>query len=477
LDGGTGDDTYQISNVTANAIISDSKGNADKLDFSKATVRVTIDLSKTGGQTVFTPGNTKTLTVKGVENVIGSPQADVITGDKLANTIWGGAGNDTIHGGAGNDSLFGEGGDDLLYGDAGNDVLVGGEGNDSLAGGAGNDTYAFNADVLLGSDTVTELSGGGTDTLDFSSTTTVGVTVDLSKTVPQAVVAGNLVLTLSAGNVIENAIGGALGDVLIGNALANRLEGREGDDMLVGGAGNDTLVGGAGNDTYRFDPSQALGTDTVIELPSGGTDTLDLSSTATVGVTVNLAKKGIQTAVPKKLTLSLSAGNVIENVIGGGGDDVLVGNALDNVLSGGAGNDILLGGAGKDTLVGGPLSGDGRDIFFGGSGEDTLHGGGGDDLLFGGISTFHNEKTGAPDLAALNAIMAEWKSTAHSYPDRVKYLLDGGGLNKKYKLTGKLLSDSATDTMWGEGEQDWFLVHPEDLTSDLAPLETTTTPL
>ncbi len=57
------------------------------------------------------------------------------------------------------------------------------------------------------------------------------------------------------------------------------------------------------------------------------------------------------------------------------------------------------------------------------------------------------------DLAALNAIMAEWKST-DSYADRVKYLLDGGGLNKKYKLSGKLLSDSAADSLWGEGKQD-----------------------
>jgi len=186
-------------------------------------------------------------------------------------------------------------------------------------------------------------------------------------------------------------------------------------------------------------------------------------------VTVNLAKKGTQTVVSRKLSLKLSAGDVIENVFGGGGDDMLIGNALDNVLNGGAGNDILLGGGGNDTLVGGPASGDGRDILFGGSGQDALHGGGADDLLFGGISAYHNETKGKVDLAALNAIMAKWKSL-HSYADRVTCLLDGGGLNRKYKLRGKLLADSAIDTLYGEGEQDWFLIHAEDLTPDLDPL-------
>jgi Ca2+-binding RTX toxin-like protein len=180
--------------------------------------------------------------------------------------------------------------------------------------------------------------------------------------------------------------------------------------------------------------------------------------------------------VAKKLSLVLSAGNVVENVIGGGGNDLLIGNALENVLNGGVGNDILLGGAGNDTLVGGPASGDGRDILFGGSGLDALRGGGSEDLLFGGISAFHNETKGTADLAALNAIMAEWKS-AHSYAERVTYLLDGGGLNKKYKLRGKLPSDSAADSLFGEGEQDWFLAHDDDLTPDLDPLTETRTSL
>ena len=51
---------------------------------------------------------------------------------------------------------------------------------------------------------------------------------------------------------------------------------------------------------------------------------------------------------------------MIENAIGGNGNDVITGNGIANVLTGGAGNDYLNGGAGADTLVGGV----GNDIYI-----------------------------------------------------------------------------------------------------------------
>ncbi|WP_430450515.1 M10 family metallopeptidase C-terminal domain-containing protein [Rhodophyticola sp.] len=48
---------------------------------------------------------------------------------------------------------------------------------------------------------------------------------------------------------------------------------------------------------------------------------------------------------------TVAAGVVIENAIGGAGDDALTGNDADNILTGGAGNDTLRGGAGTDTAV------------------------------------------------------------------------------------------------------------------------------
>ena len=97
-------------------------------------------------------------------------------------------------------------------------------------------------------------------------------------------------------------------------------------------------------------------------------------------------------------------------------------------------------------------------------------------MLYGGLATCFNERKGKPDPAAL-AVMAEWKSP-HGYARRVKYLFNGGdGHNKKYRLKGKDRQDAVVDTLFGDGEQDWFIVHAEDLTPDIDPLTETKTAL
>ena len=63
-------------------------------------------------------------TLDQVENIIGSPFSDVLTGRIGVNVILGGDGNDTLAGGSGNDDLQGEGGNDTLSGDVGNDSLT-----------------------------------------------------------------------------------------------------------------------------------------------------------------------------------------------------------------------------------------------------------------------------------------------------------------------------------------------------------------
>ncbi|MBI1285507.1 MAG: matrixin family metalloprotease [Thiobacillus sp.] len=87
--------------------------------------------------------------------------------------------------------------------------------------------------------------------------------------------------------------------------------------------------------------------------------------------------------------LGIAFDTVIENVIGGSGDDQITGNAADNILRGNAGNDIVAGWDGADTLYGGSgndnLFGvDGNDTLYGESGIDYLVGGSGDDTLDGG---------------------------------------------------------------------------------------------
>jgi Ca2+-binding RTX toxin-like protein len=138
LEGGAGDDTYQVFALPVSTMISDSKGT-DTLDFSAATAGVTIDLGKSSGQPIFGNGGSS-LVIKGpIENAIGSESADWIKGNSAANRIEGRGGNDTLFGVAGNDILLGGDGDDQLDGGAGKDLLIGGAGSDTLRGTSGDD--------------------------------------------------------------------------------------------------------------------------------------------------------------------------------------------------------------------------------------------------------------------------------------------------------------------------------------------------
>src|SRR5262249_52962116 len=205
-------------------------------------------------------------------------------------------------------------------------------------------------DNSLGSDTIDE-SGGGSDTLDFSATTTRAVSIDLGNAAAQdrkTGVTGNL----SSGGTSENVTSGAIGDTLGGNALDkiltggggnDTLNGGAGNDILTGGAGDDLLIGGAGNDFYTSATDVALGSDTIDE-SGGGIDTLDFSATTTRAVNVNLGNAAAQ-VVNAGLTLTLSSGATIENVTGGALGDTITGNALNNVIEAGGGNPTLTGGA------------------------------------------------------------------------------------------------------------------------------------
>ena len=87
--------------------------------------------------------------------------------------------------------------------------------------------------------------------------------------------------------------------------------------------------------------------------------------------------------------MSLAVGTLIENAVGGSGnDDISMGDGNDfasgddgdDTIDGGAGDDNVQGGEGADSLTGGS----GADTLGGGNGDDTLIGGTGDDLMNGG---------------------------------------------------------------------------------------------
>jgi Ca2+-binding RTX toxin-like protein len=136
---------------------------------------------------------------------------------------------------------------------------------------------------------------------------------------------------------------------------------------------------------------------------------------------------------------------------------------LDSFLFGGDGNDKLIGGGGNDVLEGGAgndqLDGfDGRDLLIGGPGMDLLRGQNHDDILVAGF-TDHDRS-----LAALDAILAEWRS-ARSYSERVANLR---GLGNSPRNNGQVFlsaasvhDDGALDTLFGDAGADWFLLNQD----------------
>lgn len=311
LSSGSGNDSFAFALGSSLSGSIDGSAGSDTLDYSAFTTAVVANLTTSVAPAVGSFSHIENLT--------------------------GGAGNDTLTGDGFDNMLIGNGGNDALTGNSGADTLSGGAGNDTLKGGLGDDRYAFDTDTAQGVDQLTET--GGIDTLDFSSTTTIGVTVRLAIAANQ-VVNGNLTLNLGSASAIENVIGGAGNDTFTGNELSNR------------------LAGGAGDDTYIFATATAVQTDVVVELSGEGIDHLNFSALASSDtLAVDLAgTASVQIASHANRTLQVGAiGQAanFENVTGGDGSDVIVGNAANNVLIGGNGNDTLWGGLGINTLTGG----------------------------------------------------------------------------------------------------------------------------
>lgn len=112
---------------------------------------------------------------------------------------------------------------------------------------------------------------------------------------------------------------------------------------------------------------------------AGGVDRIDVSGWNTDQI-VDLNEGAFSSVGHLTENLAIAYGAVIEQAVGGGGNDRLIGNAADNLLAGMGGTDRLHGGAGNDTLQGGASA----DLLYGEAGDDVLQGGNGADVLFGG---------------------------------------------------------------------------------------------
>ena len=121
-----------------------------------------------------------------------------------------------------------------------------------MAGGAGDDVYF----VDFSTEVVTELTSEGTDTVNATSSFTLGLNVE------------NLNLQ---GIADRTGNGNALANIINGNTGNNTLNGNGGNDTLTGGVGTDTMAGGTGDDTYFVDLSTEVVTELASEAPTPST--------------------------------------------------------------------------------------------------------------------------------------------------------------------------------------------------------------
>jgi serralysin len=112
----------------------------------------------------------------------------------------------------------------------------------------------------------------------------------------------------------------------------------------------------SGDTTYSYNNTSSAFLATIWD--GGGTDTIDFSG-QTRGATVRLTAGSFSsigvgtTTAAASNNVAIAYGALIENAVGGAGNDVIIGNAAANNLQGGGGGDTLTGGAGNDTLIGG----------------------------------------------------------------------------------------------------------------------------
>lgn len=107
--------------------------------------------------------------------------------------------------------------------------------------------------------------------------------------------------------------------------------------------------------------------DTFAIWDGGGNDTLDLSGFAQ-DQRIDLHDGTLSDVGGLKHGVGIAKNAIIENAIGGSGNDVLIGNSANNNLSGNGGDDIIYGAEGADSLFGGA----GKDSFIYRNKADSL---------------------------------------------------------------------------------------------------------
>ncbi|HEU4658519.1 MAG TPA: hypothetical protein VFR97_13385 [Capillimicrobium sp.] len=231
--------------------------------------------------------------------------------------------------------------------------------------------------------------GAGDDVASVSSGLPAGLAVELDGAggadTLRAPREGGATVTLEGGDGADELFGGDGDDTLRGGAGDDELNARGGDDVVSGGEGDDQLepdeYDGPGDDVVDGGP----GFDAVEDW-SDPTDTFHAPVTVTQDGRPNDGRPGEHdnvtsvekivshvsgtfggTAADDELWIWANLDQKGSELLGLGGNDLLIGRNLDDRIDGGPGDDIIEGGNGDDTLVGGP----GRDSIVGDSTEST----------------------------------------------------------------------------------------------------------
>jgi serralysin len=211
-----------------------------------------------------------------------------------------------------------------------------------------------------------------------------------------------------------------------------------------------TLWDGNGIDTYDL---SAYTTNLSIDLNPGGWSVFSTAQLADLdqfsGDPARVARGNIFNA----LQFNGDMRSLIENAIGGSGDDTIIGNAANNTLTGNGGIDTLYGGFGNDTLQGGFTT----DTVFGQDGNDTIRvlagefydnvdGGSGVDVLDHSLSDYSGStfdfSTGQITGSFINGTSATLSS--------IEVYYDGSGGNT-------IISSGASHTYYGFGGNDTMI--------------------
>lgn len=369
LEGGTGDDFYELHHADVTIIEEMIIGGTDTVRLAHGFVGSSYSLA----------GH--------VENLDAHPtqRAMKLTGNGGDNSIRGSDHNDTISGDVGADSISGGEGNDLIDGGFGG---LGGERDTVLYAGARSDydiVALENGDLQI---TDKRRFGEGTDTVR---------NVEFFRFSDGTIARGDLANSRPIARtdqfaIDEDALSGNLWDLLLSND-----EDPDGDalnivDINVTGAkgslvldtANKTLTYAADADVFDDLGDGELGNDSFVYTIR---DKAGAETTATVAVTIRGRQNGDDwiklTNGPDQRTF----GDGSERIRALDGNDAILAGGGDDTVEGGLGVDTLDGQAGADQLAGG----EGDDRIVGGLGDKSLAGDGGGDV---GVLDFSGAQNG-----------------------------------------------------------------------------------